>query len=198
MRTPTMTWTRISRRLGYDHNPLRRRSDRIQAWLLPAAVGVFLILGPLLAIGSIWWAHSENTATRQAEKSWHSVPAVLLASAPGPEMTDNGANSWLDWVPARWTVGGHQHEGRIAVTSGSRAGSTARVWLDPAGHVRTPPLTTVQANDRVLVSTSAALAGLAALLTLLAVGACRMLIRSRLISWEIAWLTVGPRWSHLE
>jgi hypothetical protein len=196
--TPTMTWTRICRRLGYDHNPLRRRSDRIQAWLLPAAVVVFLILGPLLAIGAIWWAHGENSAARQAERSWHSVPAVLLASAPGPLMTDNGANSWLVRVPARWTVGGHQHEGLISVVSGSRAGSTARVWLDSAGRVRIPPLTTTQASDRVLVSTSAALAALAALLTLLAVCCCRMLIRSRLISWEIAWLTVGPQWSRLD
>jgi hypothetical protein len=198
MSTPTTTWTRISRRLGYDRNPLRRRSDRIQAWLLPGAVGVFLILGPLLAIGAIWWAHSENTASRQAERSWHSAPAVLLASAPGPQMTDNGANSWLVRVPARWTVAGQQHEGRIPVVSGSRAGSTARVWLDSAGRVQTPPLTTGQARDRVVVSTSAALAALAALLTVLAVGCCRMLIRSRLISWEIDWLTFGPRWTHLQ
>jgi hypothetical protein len=108
MTTPTMTWTRISRRLGYDHNPLRRRSDRIQAWLLPAAVGAFLILGPLLAALAIWWAHGQNTATRHAQRSWHSVPAVLLASAPGPLMTDNGANSWLVRVPARWAAGGRQ------------------------------------------------------------------------------------------
>jgi hypothetical protein len=195
MTTPTMTWTRLSRRLGYDHNPLRRRSDRIQAWLLPAAVGAFLILGPLLAALTVWWAHGENTATRRAEQSWHSVPAVLLAAAPGPLMTDNGANSWLVRVPARWMAGGQPHQGRIAVTSGTRAGSTARVWLDRAGHVRTPPLTGVQARDRVVASTAAALAALAALLAVLAIVCCGVLAHARLMSWEIDWLTVGPQWS---
>jgi hypothetical protein len=198
MTTPTMTWTRISRRLGYDHNPLRRPCHRVQSWLLPAAIGVFLVLGPLLAALAIWWAHGENSATRQAERSWHSVPAILLASAPRPLMTDNGANSWLVRVPARWTAGGRQHEGPVSVVTGSRAGSTARVWLDAAGHVQTPPLTSVQARDRVVASMAAALAALAALLTVLAVVCSRMLMQTRLMSWETDWLTIGPQWSRLE
>jgi hypothetical protein len=52
----TTMWTKAIRRLGIDHNPLRRRSDLIDGWLLPAAIIAFLVLGPLAATGAGLWA----------------------------------------------------------------------------------------------------------------------------------------------
>jgi hypothetical protein len=95
MTTPTMTWTRLARALGSDHNPLRRRSDKIAAWLTPAAIAIFLLLGPLVAVGAIVWAHADIAAARQAGRDLHAVPAVLTQAVPGPLMTAGGANSWL-------------------------------------------------------------------------------------------------------
>jgi len=195
MTTPTMTWTRLTRRLGSDHNPLRRRSDLIEAWLLPAAIAVFLALGPLAAWGAMAWMHSDNAATRHAQQSWRPIPATLLAATAGPLMTDNGSNSWIVWAPARWIVGGRPNVGQIPVASGSRAGSSAPVWLDRAGHVRIPPLTAGQARDRVITAASAALAALAVLLAALALAYRRVLTRRRLASWEADWLSVSPLWS---
>src|SRR5271170_7259274 len=80
--TPTTVWTRMTRRLGFDHNPLRRGSDVIEAWLLPAMIAAFLILGPLVAGAAGLWVHADNAAAQRATQSWHQAPAVLLQAAP--------------------------------------------------------------------------------------------------------------------
>src|SRR5260370_27258833 len=85
---PTTTWTRVARRLGFDHNPLRRRLDVIEAWLLPAVITMFLAFGPLLVGGADAWAHARNPAGQQDQRSWHRVPAVLLPAMPGPRISD--------------------------------------------------------------------------------------------------------------
>jgi hypothetical protein len=197
MTTPTMTWTRLARALGSDHNPLRRQSDLIAAWLTPAAIAIFLILGPLVAAGAIWWAHADNAATSQAQRDLRRVPAVIEQSVPGPLMTAGGANTWLTWVQARWTADGQPRAGLIPAVSGTRAGATVPVWLDRTGRVRTPPLTSGQAQERVLTAATAALAALAVLLAALGVAGRCVINRKRLAAWEAAWRLTGPRWRHL-
>jgi hypothetical protein len=195
MTPPTTTWTRLTRRLGTDHNPLRRRSDLIEAWLLPAVIAVFLALGPLAAGAASLWVHAGNAAALQAQRSWRRVPAVLLAAAPGPLMSDNGANAWLVETPARWTAGGRTHAGKIPAAAGTRAGATVPVWLDRAGNVQVPPETAGQVRERVIVAASLALAVLAVLLAGLALIARGALDRRRLGGWDAAWQAVGPQWS---
>jgi hypothetical protein len=187
-------WTRMTRRLGFDHNPLRRGSDVIEAWLLPVAVAAFLILGPLAVGVTGLRIHADNVAAQRAEHSWHRVPAVLLEAAPGPLMSDNGANSWLVWTPARWTSGGRAQVGNVPAPAGTGAGTTVPVWLDRAGNVQVP-LTALGARDRIVIAGAFLLAVLAALLAGLTLLARRILDHRRLADWEAAWLSVGPQWS---
>ncbi len=195
--TPTMTWTKLARRLGSDRNPLRRRSDRLGAWLVPVAIAVFLALSPFVTSGAASWVHADITAARHAQRSWHRVSAVLLAAAPGPMMAEGGnhSDSWLVWTPARWTAGGGARAGRVPAAAGSWAGSTVPVWLDSAGKVQLPPLTAGQVRGRVVAAASAALIALAVLLGCVVLLIWRLLDRRRLSSWETAWLSVGPQWS---
>ncbi len=185
----------MARRLGFDHNPLRRGSDVIEAWLLPAVIAVFLILGPFVAGAAGLWVHADNAAAQRAMRSWHQVPAVLLQAAPGPMMSDNGSNTWLVWTPARWTADGRAHAGSVPAPAGTRAGASVPVWLDRAGDVQVPPLTAAGDRDRVMVGMSLALGAFALLLAGLALLGRRMLDRRRLAGWEAAWLSVGPQWS---
>lgn len=188
----------MARRLGFDHNPLRRRSDLIEAWLLPALVAVFLLLSPLLVGAASAWVHNENAATQQAQRSWHRVSAVLLQAVPGPLMSDNGTNSWTTWTSARWTDNGRPHVGQVPAAAGSSAGSTVSVWLDRAGNVQAPPLTAGQIRDRVVLAAVVALTALALFLTTVALIGRRLLDRSRLAGWATAWMSVGPQWSRRE
>jgi hypothetical protein len=185
----------VARRLGLDHNPLRRRSDVIEGWLLPVTVVTFLLLGPLVAGLIGLRVHADNTAAQRAERSWHQVPAVLLKAAPGPMMSDNGANAWLVWTPARWAGHGGTRTGLVPAPSGTKAGATVRVWVDRTGTVRVPPLTPGRGDDRVVVAMAFGLAALAVFLAALALVTRSVLDRRRLADWEAAWLSVGPQWS---
>jgi len=189
------TWTRITRRLGFDHNPLRRRSDLIEGWLAPAMIAVFLALGPLVGGAAGVWVHAGNVATQRVERSWHKVSGVLLQPAPGPMMSDNGANSWIVWTPARWIADGRELVGKIPASAGTSAGAVVPVWIDRAGNVQTPPLTAAGARDRIAVGVSFALLGFAAVLAGMTLLVRQVLDRGRLAGWEAAWLSVGPQWS---
>jgi len=196
MAMPTRTWTRLARRLGRDPNPLRRRSDAIEAWLAPVAIVVFLALSPLVAGLAATGVRADNAAAQHVQQSWHPVSAVLLRAAPGPQYSDNGANTWTAWAPARWTAGGRHYTGNIPVPAGSRAGSTQTVWLDSAGHVQVPAMSRPELVGAIGTGILLALTALALLIGLAALIARWVLDRKRMASWENAWLSVGPRWSH--
>ena len=185
----------MARRLGFDHNPLRRRSDLIDGWLLPAAIAAFVALGPLVAGAAGLWVHADNAAAQRVQRSWHEVRAVLLQPVPGPAMSDNGANSWLVWTSARWTADGRPQVGDVPALAGTSEDAVVSVWLNRAGQVQVPPLTAGGARDRIVVAALFALAGLAVLLMVLAVLARWLLDRRRLAGWEAAWQSVGPQWS---
>jgi hypothetical protein len=44
--------TGLARALGLDGNPLRRANDRAEAWIRVCLLIVFLIAGPLVALGA--------------------------------------------------------------------------------------------------------------------------------------------------
>jgi len=196
MTTPTTTWTRLTRRLRDDHNPLRRRSDRIEIWLLPAVVAAFLVLGPLVAGLAVGQAHAANAADARAQQAPHPVPALVLAAAPGP-MRLHGTG-WLVWSPARGTAGGGPRPGPLPLGAGTPAGRRVQVWLNRSGHVQAPPLTPGLARDRVLFAASLALTALAFALAVAAALSRWGLNRRRLSGWGADWLMVEPQWSHLE
>ena len=195
MATTTM-WVRLSRRLGLDGNPLRRRADKIEAWLTPVAIAVFLALCPAVAVGMSAWVHADNAAAQRAEHSWHTVKAVLLQAAPGPAESDGGANTWMVRTQARWSAGGVQRTGAVPVPAGSPAGSMHTVWLNRAGAIEVPPASASQVAGLADTATGVALPVLAVLLAGLTWLIRRALDRRRLARWETAWLSVGPRWSH--
>ena len=188
-------WTRVARRLGFDHNPLRRRSDLIDGWLLPGVITAFLILGPLVAGVAGLWVHGNSAATQRAERSWHEVQAVLLAPIPGPAMSGNGTNAWLVWAPARWTADGRARTGIVPAPSGTSKDAVVPVWLNRAGQVQVPPLSASAVRDRMVIAALFALTSLAVLLTILAAAARWLLDRRRLAGWEADWRSVGPQWS---
>ncbi len=67
---------RLARVLGFDGNPLRRASDRAEAWIRVGLLAVFLTAGPLAALGTGHWAYHAEIAAVQAAQS-HRVTAVV-------------------------------------------------------------------------------------------------------------------------
>jgi hypothetical protein len=188
-------WQRLTRRLGHDGNPLRRRVDVVEAWLVPVAIVVFLALCPLVLSVTGSWMRAANASEQHAQQGWRPVPGQLLQSVPGPQQPNHGMNSWTTWVPARWTDAGVVHTGVVPAEAGSRAGSAITVWLDRSGRVHMPPLTAGGAGSRVLEARISGLAVLAVLLAIMVIITRRTMDRRRLAKWGSAWLSVGPTWS---
>jgi hypothetical protein len=187
----------VARRLGLDHNPLRRRLDLIDGWLLPAVIAAFLTLGPLVACGAGLWVHADNAAAQRAQRSWHEVRAEVLQPVPGPATSGYSSNSWLVWTRARWTAGGRTRVGDVPAPAGTSEDAAVPVWLNRTGQVQAPPLTAAGARSRIVLAVLFALASLTALLTVLAAATHWLLDRRRLAGWEAAWRSVGPQWSQL-
>jgi hypothetical protein len=195
MATPTTPWLRLTRRLGLDRNPLRRRCDVVAAWLLPAAVVAFLALCPLMYGVTGLRVRADNAALQRADLAGRRVTAMLLQSAPGAAQSDNGANTWTVWTPARWRIGGRPHTGDVPVASGTSAGTRVLAYLDRAGQVEPLPLTPPQLSARVVEDSCYGMAAVVALLAGVTFLASRAMDRRRLAGWQTEWLTVGPRWS---
>jgi hypothetical protein len=191
------TWpASLARRLGLDANPLRRSTDRAEAWIRIALVLAFLVGTPLVAWGAGHWAGSvATTAVRARLAGDHRVPATLLRGVPtGP---DQQLTLGLGLAKARWAgPGGSVRTGYVQAPPGSRAGSTVQVWLDRSGALTAPP-SLLHRQIRGWVLMMAVLAPVVlALLLLAAMGILgHILERRRLAGWTQAWSAVEPQWT---
>jgi hypothetical protein len=189
-----MKTTRLARRLGLDRNPLRRRTDKIAAYVTVVLLAVFLISAPMLSVAAVGWAGRAGATGQRAERSWRPVSAVLLQAAPAPAAA--GGVFGYSWVRARWTApDGRARTGEIPVSTALAVGHTVRLWVDATGSPAGAPL-----NHRAVVADEAAAAAVASgalgiVLLFLAWAGRRALDRRRLADWEAAWAAVGPQWT---
>jgi hypothetical protein len=192
----------------WRRNPLRRRSDVVEAWL-----GVLTVLVLCLVPLAGWWAgQSVDRAlqrvarTQRAERTL--VPAIVLESpaasvateAPGASRASAVAAAAADSDPRHgdvlhWIAPDHSaHTGTVPVGLEVWHGDRLLLWTDRAGVLVPPPL------DDTTAGTHAVLAGVAA--GAAAAGAVLMsrqllvwrLMRRRMDSWEREWARVGQDW----
>ena len=73
---------RLARALGLDGNPLRRASDRAEAWIRAGLLVILLTAGPMAAVAAGQWAaRAAGTGTSVQP---HAVQAVLLQPVTAP------------------------------------------------------------------------------------------------------------------
>jgi len=98
--------TRLARSLGLDRNPLRRATDRAEAWIRVGLLAVFLIVGPMAALSAGHWAyHAGTAAARVPAAPTHRVkPAALrqAQTATGLPRVGQGGLVWAG-APAEGT-----------------------------------------------------------------------------------------------
>jgi hypothetical protein len=188
-----MTAPRIAHRLGLDRNPLRRRADRIAAFLAALLVAVFLIGAPMVSVAAISWAGQSAATWQHTARSWRQVRAVVRRAAAAPSF---GNLSGYSWVPARWTApDGRARAGRIPVSVAVSAGQSVRVWVDAVGTPTDPPPTTGAVVAREAFAAGVAVVTLGSVLLCVMCTGRRVLDRRRLADWETAWAAVGPEWT---
>jgi hypothetical protein len=189
--------SRLARWLGFDRNPLRRGTDRVEA-VLRLMLVILLVAGvPVAAVAAGRWADHQALHWAQAQRAAnHQVTAVLLRDAPatgtpGPYTSIQGS-----WVPARWQPAGQSpRTGLVYAVAGARKGSTVRIWIDPSGAITDPPPGHREVvGDVCIAVTLTCLASGLVLLTVWTLGR-RALDRGRLSAWEAEWRASGPLWT---
>ncbi|MFR0354373.1 Rv1733c family protein [Streptomyces sediminimaris] len=177
----------------WRRNPLRRRVDVVEAWVVVAAWLVTLVAGVLAGLAAT--ASVEHGLARERVE-WRQTVALLTEKAPG-KAADRpaGATGRQVWGRVRWKgQDGSRHTGQVRVGAGSAAGSAVTVWTDPHGELVTKPPTASQARMRsvligVLVGLSAAAVPFVGGRVL-----CGRLERRRMARWDAEWARFGPRW----
>ncbi|WP_028800259.1 hypothetical protein [Streptomyces sp. 142MFCol3.1] len=174
----------------WRRNPLRRRSDALEAWIMLAA-WVLIVLSGVFA--GLLTARTVERGLAVERAQWRSVAAQLTEDAVGTGATESA--SGLVWAKVRWTApDGSAHTGQARVYAGTEAGTPVTVWTDRQGRLVTKPATASQAQTRsamvgVLVGVSAAAVPFVG--GRLARG---RLERRRMDQWDQEWARIGPRW----
>jgi hypothetical protein len=187
-RVPGWRWRR---------NPLRRRSDVVEAWWA-LAVGVLLFVCAPLVGASVGWSTYEGAQAHAAARraALHQVRVVLAKDAPATVPTTPGGSRRSFPVPARWTESdGTARTGLVRVPAGLRRGTRIEVWTDARGEIVRPPSSTFVIRQQalamgVLTTTGGVFALLLAHLCL-----HRALARRRLDRWEHDWARTEPDWT---
>jgi hypothetical protein len=186
----------LAAKLALDGNPLRRRTDRVEAWIMCGLLAAFLIAAPLAAIAAGHWTDRAGVKEQRAQRSWHQTDAVLLRSAPRDLVLAYG-HPWLSGKAlARWHGPGRRvHVGAVTAPLGAAAGATVRIWVNASGAAVGHPLRSEQLLLRVAAVAALVVVALALVVLGLAHAARLLLDRNRLKQWEAGWACVGPQWT---
>ncbi len=187
----------LARRLGFDRNPLRRGTDRIEAALRLFLVIVLMTAVPAAAV--LAGQRADRLALNRAHAELaadHLVTAVLLQRAPASGIPDPYTSVQTAWVQARWQPPGlPSRTGEVLALADARQGSTVRIWIGASGALTDPPFDHRDIAGDVCIAVVATC--LVSWLVLLASStlARRVLDRRRLDAWDAEWRASGPLWS---
>lgn len=178
-------------------NPLRRRSDVVEAWTVLLLGAALWVGAPLAGVFVGYHTHHETLleADRQRAVS-QAVRATLSRNTPATGASAGGAASVSKVLgPVRWTTAdGRGGTGVARVAAGSRAGATVTVWLDGEGRITAPPPSHADAWARGTgtgIATTAAVAVMVGGAWLTVRGVAH---RRRMAEWEREWAMTGPQW----
>ncbi|MEV5735950.1 MULTISPECIES: Rv1733c family protein [unclassified Streptomyces] len=190
-RTPPTAVTR-DRLWRWRHNPLRRHSDVVEAWVV-LVTWTLALLGA--ALGGWAAAHSVDATLTARRAHVHAVSAVLTDGAARTPAAGSGYDDGRVWATARWTgPDGKVHMDRAKVLPGAPAGSQVTVWTDPAGRAVPEPASAAETMLQTVLT--GALVAQVAGTTVWAGGwlVRNALVRRRLAEWDEEWKRVGPEW----
>ncbi|WP_182880654.1 hypothetical protein [Microbispora sp. H10949] len=177
------------RRYRPDRNPLRRRSDRLEAGFVAAAlVAVLLAVWPAALAARA--AYGGGPAAGQGAR--HLVEATLTGEATASAAD---AHVLLGATAARWTLpDGGVREGMVPAALLLRDGPRARLWIDGQGRPVTPPPHRAEMTARAGLAASGVMAAAVALAAACLVLTRRRLDRARYREWDAAWADADQRW----
>jgi hypothetical protein len=185
----------------WRHNPLRRTTDLVEAWLALAALLLMLVAPPV--VGAVVGATAREAlqqSVREQRQARHKVSATVVKkldrSPPDPDPETSTTRDRHRRVVADWTApdGTKRHGAVMADLENPSPGDHFTVWTDEQGRIVGRPL------DPATATAHAVLAGFGAAVVaaVLVEGGRRLIVwhmvRRRYARWGQAWDRAGPDW----
>ncbi|MES5819808.1 hypothetical protein [Streptomyces sp. RG80] len=175
----------------FRRNPLRRRSDLIEGWLL---LSTWLLAVVVAVVAGVLAADVVEDDVNRLRAQRHAVTAVLTEDAERSPSATEGTDMDQAWATVRWTGrDGKVRTGVARVEAGGKAGGRTEVWLDERERLVPEPATPEQAELQGTVLGMAAAVGAGALVAFAGWGGCARLGRRRLAQWDKEWADIDPR-----
>jgi hypothetical protein len=179
------------------NNPLRRRSDVVEAWTV-AAIAVLLFVGaPLAGAAAGLWAHDTARTVATAQRAdRHRVRAEVIGNPPTELPSVEGTRPHAFEVAVRWTEPGKGPRTATArVPAGTGHGETVYVWFDSRGRSVAPPPDEIAVWQHTVTVGVCTAGGVIGLVLMAHTVARRVSLRHRLAEWERDWALTEPEWT---
>ncbi|MFF7125385.1 hypothetical protein [Streptomyces sp. NPDC008240] len=190
MRTQVRGWR-------WRRNPLRRRSDVIEAWTVLVVTVLLFVVTPLAGVAAGLRAHEQArslAASQRAER--RHVRAVVVGNTPERLPTEQGDRDHPYRARVRWTEpGGGTHTALARVPAKTRPGDPVTVWFDAQGRSVAPPPDEFAVWQHTITVGVCATGGAAAVVLLGYALERRIALRHRMAEWERGWARTGPKWT---
>ncbi|WEO98990.1 hypothetical protein A6P39_035880 [Streptomyces sp. FXJ1.172] len=180
----------------WRRNPLKRRADVVEAWVV---LGAWLLTAVVGVLSGLAAARSVEDGLARERAAWRPVVARVVAPAPGAPSTHGHIPAGERvWAEVSWTAAdGSAHTAQVRVEPGSKAGTPVTVWTDPQGRLVSRPTSATEGVFRgtligVLVGLSAAAVPFVGGLALRG-----RLERRRMDAWDTEWSRLGPQWGRM-
>ncbi|MFE0381460.1 hypothetical protein ACFW1M_39195 [Streptomyces inhibens] len=188
----------------WRHNPLRRRTDRIEAWVALTAALLIALGAPLAGWSAGRAAHGallETVRVQHQERHlvWVTVDRLASRAPVDPDPETSSQRDAHHRVIARWTaLDGSAHIGRLAAPRPVEPGERFRIWTDGHGRVLPRPMDVSTAGTHAVLAglgTAAAVGGLIEGGRRLVVG--QLMVR-RFRRWDQEWERAGQDWGRAD
>ncbi|MEH0551828.1 Rv1733c family protein [Streptomyces sp. B21-101] len=189
----TRSETRRKRLWRWRNNPLRRRDDIVEAWIVLAVWAVVAVGG---TVAGLVTAHAADDTFARQRTDRQAVRAVLLDDVPRTALAMGGTiDRRMTAVSWRTPEGSPRTDETLADT-GLKAGAHITVWQDGQGRLTAAPPSTTEATIESGFLGTVAAASLAGLVFGTGAVVRWRLDRRRIDQWGREWDLVGPQWGH--
>ncbi|WP_455711644.1 Rv1733c family protein [Streptomyces griseoluteus] len=178
------------------HNPLRRRSDVVEAWVVVVVAVLLCVVAPLTGTVAGLFTYDRVRTHAEEQRAERQPVRAVVAGRPASRPPAHGDRGHGYRAEVRWTEPGRGTRTALAdVRAGTRAGDTVTVWFDRRGRIVAPPPNAVAVWQHTVGIGLGVTGGTAAIVLLARAVERRVALRHRLAEWERDWTRTGPAWT---
>lgn len=188
----------------WRRNPLRRRTDRLEAWV--ALVAALLIVLGATSAGWLTGRAAQGALLetvriqhQQRHLVWVTVDRLISRAPLDPDPETSSQRDAHRRVLGRWTArDGSAHLGQLAAPRPVETGERFRIWTDDRGRVVPRPMDTGTAGAHAVLAGLGTTAGVGMMIE----GARRMIVWQLMVRrfrrWDQEWKRAGQDWGRAD